>query len=200
MAIGAWRADWTFFTPQAGLLALEEEQAAAQTASAPLYRAVPREVIIEYSRQHYARPRAEVEAIVLSQLRPPNQPPNERQKPPPSIMDNLTAEQKETVRQLQDLGVNTEQAASLLARFDVARIRRQIAWLPARRVKNPTGFLIAAIERDYEAPRLWQLGHQLGLLSAAEKQPAPEEPDGPTNDTNPAEAGDSSTKPPPDGT
>ena len=50
------------------------------------------------------------------------------------------------------LGVAKEQALDLLARFDVDRVERQVAWIGRRNAKNPARFLAAAVEGDYEAP------------------------------------------------
>ena len=134
------------FVPQRGLFTVEEESFVMdEQPRAPLYRAASREAIIAHNRRTYARPRAEVEAIVASQLRSVSEP----AKPVPQF----TAEQQKVVGQLRSLGVNDDQIESLLTRFEVPRIQRQMEWLPYRHAKNPASFLIAAIERGYEAPR-----------------------------------------------
>ena len=134
------------FVPQAGLFTFEEESVVMdEQPRSPLYRAASREAIIAHNRQAYARPRAEVEAMVASQLRPVNEPAK------PAV--KFTAEQQKVAGQLRGLGVNDEQIESLLTRFEVPCIQRQMDWLPYRHAKNPASFLIAAIERDYEAPR-----------------------------------------------
>lgn len=141
------------FVPQTGLFSVEEESNAVAAPSEPAYRAASREAVIAHSRRMYTRPRAEVEEIVLSQLRPLNQPINQPLNAKEIAPVQFSAEQKPIGEALQSLSMTAEQITSLLSRFDLPRIKRQIMWLPHRRVKNPAGFLIAAIEHDYEAPR-----------------------------------------------
>lgn len=67
------------------------------------------------------------------------------------------ADMAATQRQLIETGLSEEQAVGLVQRFDLVRIRRQLAWLPYRHARNQAGFLLAAIEDNYEAPpALWQ--------------------------------------------
>ena len=134
------------FVPHTGLFTMEEEQATtSEPPSAPPYRVASREEIIAHSRRMYAHPRAEVEAMIAQQLRPVSEP----ERIPP----DFTEEQRQVMHHLRRSGLTVEQAIPLVARYDLARIERQIAWLPYRQAHNPTGFLVAAIERDYEAPR-----------------------------------------------
>jgi hypothetical protein len=159
------------FVPHAGLFTIEEEAHAPEIPTAPAYRAASREEVIAHSRRMYARPRAEVEEMILRQLRPLNP-----RVAAPVVAAQETAymkfstEQQPVVEALQSLNLTEEQITSLLTRFDLPRIKRQILWLPHRHAKNLAGFLIAAIERDYEPPR--------GLPVLAESQtPAVSEPD-----------------------
>ena len=48
--------------------------------------------------------------------------------------------------------MDPERADSLLDRFDLERIQHQLDWLPYRKVRNPAGFIVAAVEGDYEKP------------------------------------------------
>ncbi len=64
-------------------------------------------------------------------------------------------------QQLLRLGIAADLAEELLSRFDLVRIQRQLRWLKYRKAKNPAGFLVAAIEDDYEAPAvLWHRARQ----------------------------------------
>ncbi len=149
---------------------------------APAYRAARREAVIAHSRAAYARPREEVEqeiaalngwpwpskslAETLDTLRqeglsPANAPPM-RSSAGPIPISSVTVPpmsntpHKEQTPDLQmyllALGVPQDQARDLLTRFDTARIRRQIEWLPWRKANHPARLLVAAIEGDYEAP------------------------------------------------
>ena len=134
------------FVPQMGLLSVEEEPTTRiEPPSAASYSGGFREEIIAHSRRIYARPRAEVEAMIAQQLRPVAE--------PEPIPPEFTNEQRQILTQLRKAGLTVEQAIPLVARYDLARIERQIVWLPYRQAHNPAGFLIAAIEHDYEAPR-----------------------------------------------
>ena len=163
------------FVPHMGLFAMEEEQAASiEPPSVPPYRLASREEVIAHSRRMYTRPRAEVEAMIAQQLR--------RVSEPESIPPEFTEEQRQVLQQLRKVGLTAEQAMALVARFDLARIGRQIAWLPHRQVHNPAAFLVAAIERNYGPPR--------GLpqpLAEAEPPPISEPDDSVTPTTTPEE-------------
>ena len=170
------------FMPHSGLFSVLEEQSDPNEHNlAPSYRAAPREAVIAHSRQTYARPRAEVEAIVARQLRPVSENPM-WEKPllrkslleKKDVSKGLNAEQQHIMQQLQLLGLNEEQAVSLVTRYELSRIQQQIDWLPYRRVHNPTGFLIAAIQHNYGAPR------DLPPLIAADTSPHSSKPVEPT--------------------
>ena len=151
----------------------DPQQEEEQNRQAPII-AAPRDAVIAYSRQHYARPRAEVEREIEQQMGwdpPPESEPLESEYPkalrpaevsslPPSVAEtdsvpqttDASEEWRSLQRQLQSVGLNKEQINDLMKRFDTLRIRRQLMWLPYRKVRNKIGFLIAAIEDDYEAP------------------------------------------------
>jgi len=126
----------------------EQPLAAASHPAQPL-RSVPRDAVIAHSREHYTRPRAEVERQIEEQLghTPPQVVPG--QHPQEELRES---EQAAVRRQLESQGITSEQAERLLAQYDLLRIRRQLHWLPYRKVRNRPGFLIAAIEDNYEAP------------------------------------------------
>ncbi len=102
------------------------------------YLTAPRAAIIEHSRKHYARPRAEVERIIAHQMG--------------HDVDETDEERKVRYR-LENAGLTGEQAKELLAMYDLDTIAQQLDWLPFRHAKNPAGYLIAAIEGNYGEPR-----------------------------------------------
>jgi hypothetical protein len=104
----------------------------------PSYMAAPREAIIEYSRQRYARPREEVERIIARQMG--------------HDIDESDAERKLRFR-LENAGLTGEQAKELLATYHLDTIAQQLDWLPYRHAKNPAGYLFAAIEGNYGEPK-----------------------------------------------
>ena len=113
-----------------------------QPLERPLTR---REEVIEVSRRKYGRPRAEVERMIAEQMG--------WAKPASNQQSGVTSEISDALkRQLLEVGIDEDRADSLLVDLDRERIRRQLEWLPHRQVRNPIGFLIAAIEHDYEAP------------------------------------------------
>ncbi len=128
-----------------------------------------REAIIAHSRARYTRPRAEVEAQINRFLgwEPPQ---------PKEVEEIPTTPEEETrlhlKRQLLALGIAQEEALLLLDTYPPAHIQRQLDWLPHRHARNPAGFLLAAIEGDYEAPltvRLQQLKGQEAIEETNEK-------------------------------
>lgn len=139
-----------------------------------------RDVIIAHSRRHYTKPRAEVEEFINSQLRRTSPPSPSSIKIPmpeqasipvaPASAVAVDEPQRQLWAELLDVGLEAAQADDLLARFDPVRIKRQLAWLPYRPVRNRVGFLIAAVKDDYEAPR---------HLSRPVQQPKAAEDDGP---------------------
>lgn len=124
-----------------------------------------RDRIINHSRTAYTRPRAEVEREIARLNGWPEPPfevptnhlstpsPMQNQHPPNDEFLNDTNEEALVRDQLLHVGLNEEQADSLLDRFDLLRIRRQLSWLNYHHgVRNRAGFLLAAVTDDYEAP------------------------------------------------
>lgn len=140
----------------------------------PPLSAAPREAIIEHSRRTYARPREAVEREIRSFFgwREPDEAGGT-----PQPARELSEEEEATRQQLLSAGLTDEQADSLLSRFDLVRIGRQLQWLPYhRRVRNVAGFLLSAIEDDYEMPpslRRQVLAH--GPLAVEEDAPPAEQ-------------------------
>lgn len=170
------------FTPAPGFLPLREESADQPVNTQAPYQAAPRAVIIEQSRRLYGRPRAEVERQIAARMGW-KKPDDASSSPKPdsdsavsALVDSDTAESTKagsaivqgvpnpTLRdELLDVGLQPEQADSLLKRYDEIRIRRQLMWLPYRTVRNRAGFLLAAIKDDYEAPLNWHRSHSHGV-------------------------------------
>jgi hypothetical protein len=92
------------------------------------------------SREKYARPRAEVERMVLEQL---GHHPEESAETP----------EGETRRGLQSVGVSREQIDLLIEEFGIEACHRQVQWLPLRGAKNPGRYVVAAIQDNYSPPR-----------------------------------------------
>ena len=140
------------FTPAPGLLPLHEECADQPINPQAPYRATPREVIIEQSRQLYAHPRAEVEQMVGEQLGHKIR--DDDGTPAMPVAFPIAADESDpSLRgELQRVGLRPDQVNELLASFDTVRIRRQLMWLPYRTTRNPVVFLLAAIKDDYAAP------------------------------------------------
>ena len=130
-----------------GFVPVIEEQ--VQRPAAPLLKAVPREVVVEYSRRKYARTRAEVEAEIarLNNWKPIGE------KVEAKPLDPQIAKVREKLIQA---GLLEQQADDLLDRYDIPRIERQLEWLPLREARSPVGFLLSAIKNDYEAPPGWK--------------------------------------------
>lgn len=152
------------YMPHPKLIAYEhtaEPQAAARE-SPPVYRAAGGEAVRAHSQRHYARPRAEVERDIAQRMgwhQPAMEgtPAVASPAPPMTPEDNAVTQVRQ---QLERVGISAEQANALVQRFDLLRIQRQLSWLPYRKVRNPAGFLVAAIEDNYEAPlSLWH-SHQ----------------------------------------
>ena len=72
----------------------------------------------------------------------------------PTLSVGFDAPAAEGLRaELEAAGLYPEQIARLLAEFTVERIRRQLAWLPARPARNPAALLMKAIEGDWGPPK-----------------------------------------------
>lgn len=106
----------------------------------PRHRAAHRTDVVALSRARFARPRAEVEAMIAKQMG--WDAPGEQGDGPDAMLR----------RRLSAVGVTREQADLLLARHRPEQITDQLDWLPYRYAKNPARFLIAAVEGNYEPP------------------------------------------------
>ena len=104
------------------------------------YRAVPREEIVQRSRERYATPRAEAEVIVAEQL---------GNTPPEPIPEGREGE---AYHALLAVGVSEQDVRQLLVEFSIEAIETQLEWLPARGARNPARFLTAAIRGNYASP------------------------------------------------
>lgn len=63
------------------------------------------------------------------------------------------AQEVESIRvRLAECGVAPDQIAKLVSERPLELIRKQLDWLPYRKAKKPAALIVAAIERDFEAP------------------------------------------------
>jgi len=161
--------------------AMPDSPTAGETVPAGC-RPAGREAVLAVSRAAHSRPREDVERdIALSNgwpwpfrsigqtledlrqqaLAPAGVPPQLPGNPPtlsqPLTQTTMTTDPNEAstsdlFQHLLLLGVSRDEAEGLMARFDAARILRQVRWLPFRKANSPSRLLIAAIEGDYEAP------------------------------------------------
>ena len=99
-----------------------------------------REAIVQMSRERYGRPRLEVEKIVLEQL---GYHPEENSDTP----------EGEVRRGLRGVGISREQINELIEEFGIEACLRQVKWLPLRGAKNPSRYVVAAIQENYSPPR-----------------------------------------------
>jgi len=119
-------------------------------------RGVPRDRIIEYSRNRYAKTREEVERQI-AEINGWNVPQDKAaheigQISKTEISDAETPQLKELRRRLLNVGIASEQTEYLLSHFEAERIEKQLQWLPFRHARNPSAYLVAAIVGDYEEP------------------------------------------------
>jgi len=98
-----------------------------------------RSAVVGFSRAAYARPRAEVERIVMGQLGH-------------AAEELLETPEGAAYRRLSALRIGPEESRRLIAQFGVAAILQQLDWLPSRKAKNRTRYLIAAVRGNYAAP------------------------------------------------
>lgn len=153
------------YHPAAGLLRIEEETNVASSGQTPIQ--VPaggsRAAVIEHSRQTYARPRREVEREIarLNDWPEPLEDVAEKSDAAPesavavktTAADEISEETEQAARrQLLRLGVDKEQVEDLIRRHDLLRIRQQLTWLSYREVRSRSGFIVAAIEGNYDPP------------------------------------------------
>lgn len=80
----------------------------------------------------------------------PDEPPRRRRKLTPD--EAVLSESEELVLELVHLGVGLRKARNLVEKYPAELIRRQLEWLPLRSARRPASLLIAAIERDFDAP------------------------------------------------
>ena len=145
------------YHPAPGLLRIEEEQSDASSGQTPLQ--VPaggsRAAVIEHSRKTYARPRAEVEREIARINDWPEPLEDVIQEPVGAANTDETdevSEEQAVRRQLLRLGVAQELVEDLIEKHDLLRIRQQLAWLSYREVRSRSGFIVAAIEGNYDPP------------------------------------------------
>ena len=121
-----------------------------ETSDVPLPAALSepragRDMLIAHSRARYGNPRAEVEADIARRM---GWGPPAFEDDPPEIAE----EKRLLFERLSEQGMPKSQALDILGRFDLGLVRRQLDWLPHRGAKNPSRYLQAAIENDYEEP------------------------------------------------
>lgn len=110
-----------------------------------------REAVIAQSRTQYARPRAEVEEIIASQLGYAAE----------DFSDSIVGKAR---RVLRAYGVPRETVDALLSEHAPEEVLQQAAWLPYhRQVKSPGHFLVAAVRGRYGPPG--QLAEKLPVVS-----------------------------------
>lgn len=123
----------------------EQETPAAANQTVLTEPRAGRNTLIAHSRARYATPRAEVEADIARRMGW-GAPAFENDPP------NVAEEKRSLYDKLSEQGVSKSQALDILGRFDLMVVRRQLEWMPHRGAKNPSRYLQAAIENDYEAP------------------------------------------------
>lgn len=123
------------------------------------YGPTRREEVIAFSREHYARPRAEVEQAMARRMG----------------WDEDGTPAGRIRRKLTDLGVTRDQAERLISQFLLPEIERQLEWLPYRRAKNPAAFLVAAIEGGYDEPPALKVRHEAGEGAEPPQEEPPQE-------------------------
>ena len=104
-----------------------------------------RDLLIANSRACYATPRAEVEADIARRM---GWGAPAFDDDPPDVAE----EKRSLYDKLSEQGMSKNQALDVLSRFDLSVVRRQLEWMPYRGAKNPSRYLQAAIENNYEAP------------------------------------------------
>lgn len=126
-------------------LLTDEETEPQQPAPSLLPIPAGRESVIAHSRAAYAKSREEVEREIAERM---GWGPPAFAGEDPAVADG----KRQAFGRMEALGMPREQALDLLARFDLARVECQLAWLAARHAKSPARLLAAAIEGDYEMP------------------------------------------------
>jgi hypothetical protein len=64
-----------------------------------------------------------------------------------------TDEHRKLRTRLENAGLTSEQATEVLSKYPTDVVAQQLDWLPYRKAKNPTGYLLAAIDGGYQEPR-----------------------------------------------
>lgn len=131
------------FAPSAQLFEVRTVEVAPPGALARPAEALRshRDEVLAHSRASYGRPRVAVEAEIDRFLLGEEEP----KSPEEAARFALR-------RRLLGAGLTREQADRLLDAFAASEIERQLDWLPHRHARNPAGYLIAAVEGDYEEP------------------------------------------------
>ncbi len=104
-----------------------------------------RDVLIALSRARYATPRVEVEADIARRM---GWGAPAFEDDPPDVAE----EKRALYDKLSEQGMSKNQALDILGRFDLTVVRHQLEWMPYRAAKNPSRYLQAAIENNYDAP------------------------------------------------
>lgn len=136
------------YLPGRHLVDSQEEAHEALSAVPPVVFTEPRagrETLIAASRARYATPRAEVEADIARRMG----------WAPPLFEDEepgVAEEKGQLYEKLSEQGLPKDKALDILSRFDLARVRSQMEWMPHRGAKNPARYLVAAIENNYDPP------------------------------------------------
>ncbi|MBB6053939.1 hypothetical protein [Armatimonas rosea] len=110
------------------------------------YKTASKEQLIALSRERYATPISEAEAIVAEQL---GTIPEE--SPPPG-------RHGDAYRALLKIGVPEPDARELVGEYELESIEQQLAWLPERGARNPARFIVAAIRGTYDSPEARRRG------------------------------------------
>lgn len=108
-----------------------------------------RDAVIAYTREHFTRPRAEVERAIAEQMGWPDP---EFATATDGSPSGDSADTKRLQARLAGLGLHTDSIAALLHRYGADRVRKQLDWLPFRNPKRPDRLVVTAIEEDYEEP------------------------------------------------
>lgn len=54
---------------------------------------------------------------------------------------------------LMKVGVSQAGVIELLSKYPLEQIQRQLDWLPHRKAKRPSAFIVEAIRKNYSAPK-----------------------------------------------
>jgi hypothetical protein len=137
-----------------------------------------REEVIAYSRAHYARPRAVVEREIAIMNGWPLPEELSGATVPDIVLEtdgsHLDPAVVEIRRRLLGMNVPVDEVDTLISKYDLPRIERQLAWLPYRNAKSRGRFIVAAIEGDYEEPvslRVKRTQSETGVLTVPPDAP-----------------------------